>query len=73
MDLPQACKRKLKGKEVTIHHRAGVEGCGLLDEHVDRLVKLLLVVVVVVLVNDRGLDLIQLHLQGNVLEICGIT
>ena len=54
-----------------MYHRAGVEGRGLLDEHVDRLVKLLLVVVVVVLVHDRGLDLLRLHLQGNVSEIEG--
>ena len=53
---------------MTKFHRAGVQGCGLLDEHVDHLVKLLLVVVVVVLVHDRGLDLLRLHLQGNVLE-----
>ena len=57
----------------TIHHRAGVEGRGLLDEHVDHLVKLLLVVVVVVLVNNRGLDLLRFHLLGNVLEVRGIT
>ena len=62
----------MKKKELTIYHRAGVEGRGLLDEHVDRLVKLLLVVVVVVLVDDRGLDLLRLHLQGNVLEFGGI-
>ena len=54
-----------------MYHRAGVEGRGLLDEHVDRLVKLLLVVVVVVLVDNRGLDLLRLHLQGNVSEIEG--
>ena len=56
---------------MTIFHRAGVEGRGLLDEHVDRLVKLLLVVVVVVLVDNRGLDLLRLHLPGNVSEIEG--
>ena len=57
---------------MTIYHRAGVERCGLLDEHVYHLVKLLLVVVVVVLVHYRGLDLLRLHLQGNALQIGGI-